>query len=547
MFLDTNTDLEFIQINDYPLHVQFSSINHYKPPTARHLYTHTRPSRGLSLDISNMLVLHDPATLEHKTKELLGSKIVDAYESPERIEAILTALATALHHQVRHVLSKESSQAWQEQVCQILQTSHNDDYLFHLKSAYDDWVKEGLIEEDEHVLPECFLIPTTHSRGRRPGPPSDPFARAGYYAFDMSSGLSKGSWTSIVASANLAIHAANELVRPDLDDTSRAPSVLALCRPPGHHCNTYMAGGYCYINNVVVAIDTLRDRIGKIENARLGAEKAQFAAADAKIAILDVDFHHGNGTQDAYYNSDSVLYLSIHGKGEYPYYSGGEDEIGAGGAGHGFNCNFPLASGSSFQEYKVVLDEALGELAHFKPDYLFISLGFDTFHLDPLGKFDIDTDDYFEMAKAIRSASGVKNVPCAILLEGGYVIEHLGANMLSFLGGWETAEEASAMTPRATEKGKGKAPARPLSPIVEKPITEGIESGWSSLASSDTNATAHNQPLGVVEGDPTPGCIQTGAEFMGQIEARTNVPEPEGPPAPSATPVHGGSNEHKQE
>lgn len=129
-----------------------------------------------------------------------------------------------------------------------------------------------------------------------------------------------------------------------------------------------------------------------------------------------------------------MFYASIHGQDEFPYYTGFPDEIGKGEA-TGMNLNLPLPKGSSFEDYRANLDGALTALSRFGPDFLVVSLGFDTFRLDPLGCFDIDTEDYETMARDVRGK--LPDLPAVILLEGGYSIEHLGPNLLSFLAGWE--------------------------------------------------------------------------------------------------------------
>jgi acetoin utilization deacetylase AcuC-like enzyme len=227
-------------------------------------------------------------------------------------------------------------------------------------------------------------------------------------------------------------------VKSPFDDLNRrvldgGKTVVSLCRPPGHHCDTKMSGGYCYVNNAVVAVHA----INYLHNLASNKNSEEAPQLDVpKIAILDIDFHHGNGTQDYFYNSDKVLYTSIHGQDEYPYYSGHVIETGA-GAGDGFNFNFPLPPRSSASKYLKTLDLALAEIKKFDPKYLVASLGFDTFHLDPLGGFNLDTSDYETIAKRIRSELG--GIPCLILLEGGYVIDRLGENLLSFLKGWGKA------------------------------------------------------------------------------------------------------------
>ncbi|EXJ83425.1 hypothetical protein A1O1_07048 [Capronia coronata CBS 617.96] len=364
-----------------------------------------------------LAILFDPDTLLHKTIELLGSKLIPALESPERLEAILKALRISEYDirtvQDDSVRGKERI----ERVLNLISETHNYGYLQHLREVHDDWVSAGLIDKDGHVLPECFWLPT--STGKPMRPPKDPFARAGYYAFDMSSDIMSESYQAIVGSANLACEGADMLSGFSLEGSgSDVDTVLALCRPPGHHCDGRRAGGYCYINNAALAVSTWRA-----------------AHPDAPVGILDIDFHHGNGTQEIFYADPRVLYVSIHGEDEFPYYTGAEDERGV-GDGTGMNINYPLKVGSSVDEYMEKLEFALQHLVAYQAGFLIVSLGFDTYHSDPLGSFQIHTEDYATIAAAIRHK--LKDVPALILLEGGYVIEHLGANMLSFLKGWKS-------------------------------------------------------------------------------------------------------------
>jgi acetoin utilization deacetylase AcuC-like enzyme len=338
-------------------------------------------------------------------------------ESPERITAILETLSKSSFHEVNEFGLGNCSSDLNDSFLNILKTSHDAGYLVHLQTAHSEWVANHLVEEDESILPESFRLPAQASASRKDEPPKDVFARMGYYAFDMSSGLTKDSWKSIEASAFLAFRAAFEITRKDSDINA-----LALCRPPGHHCNTKMAGGYCYVNNAVIAVDALRHFAGK--------------GPTIPVAILDIDYHHGNGTQDHFYSDSTVLYTSIHGEDEYPYYSGFADEHGE-GAGEGFNLNLPLAKDSYVSQYLLELSTAIIRITQFAPEFLVISLGFDTYFKDPLGSFKIRTKDYWSIAHTIRNESRLKNIPTVILLEGGYVIEDLGANMEAFLDGWE--------------------------------------------------------------------------------------------------------------
>lgn len=355
-----------------------------------------------------MIVLHDPDTLLHETVELLGAKVRPALESPIRIQAIVQAIQKS-HHDLRQPATPSDGDI--RRLIDLVCLTHKPDYIEHLQTAHKEWVSAGLIESDESILPECFVF--TNGARSVPQRPLDIYARAGYYAFDMSSGITNKTFQSTVASANLSLQAVEILTQPD----ENADTVLALCRPPGHHCDGQRAGGYCYINNAALAVSVWREH-----------------HADARIGILDIDFHHGNGTQEIFYDDPRVLYVSIHGEHEFPYYTGAAEEQGA-GHGVGANINLPLKPGSSFQEYLEQLEKALDGLKKFGTCFLLVSLGFDTFHLDPLGSFQIETESYSVIAQTIRRS--LAHIPAVILFEGGYVIEHLGSNMLAFLEGWE--------------------------------------------------------------------------------------------------------------
>ena len=386
-----------------------------------------------------MLVLHDTDTLAHRTVELLGAKIIPALESPERITKILEALKNSYHTVYRLSIEFHETEEDRSSVRSALLRDHDQGYVGHLLTAHQLWVSAGLITKDESILPECFHFSHRgQPQGLPPIKPKDIYALAGYYAFDMSTGIMKDTYRSTVASAHLAscgvdlAMAAGSGGSPSLvigvahfnssDDpamivAARSRDVLALCRPPGHHCDTKRAGGYCYANNAVVAV-------GRFLQLWPGR----------RVAILDIDFHHGNGTQEYFYDRRDVLYVSIHGQDEYPYYTGTESETGI-GQGEGYNLNLPLPPRSLANAYMEKLATALARIETFQPDLLIVSLGFDTYRLDPLGGFDIDTEDYTSIASQIRGR--LSGMPALILLEGGYVLDDLGKNLLAFLSGWE--------------------------------------------------------------------------------------------------------------
>jgi len=404
-----------------------------------------------------MLVLYHPDCLFHRTVELLGGKVIPALESPERLESIVKALKEDGTHELRiepfspWSIDDDLGHTEEDLIKWILKDTHEAGYLKHLQTVHRRWVADGLIDDTEHVLPECFRVPSKAGgipKSTKPPfaspPPKDIYAQSGYYTFDMSTGIAKDTWTSVLASANLAARAASYISSNTTapGDPQRAhKDVLALCRPPGHHCTTAMAGGYCYVNNAVVSIEALA-RLQRATHARTqrstSAEAERSAeGASPRVAILDLDFHHGNGTQDVYYADTAVLYVSIHGADEYPYYTGFESECGE-GPGRGYTLNLPLRTDASFDEYKEKLGVAVAKLVEFAPDFLLVSLGFDTFRLDPIGKFDIDIPDYETMARTVRATPPLRDVPSIILLEGGYTVDKLGECMLSFLKGWES-------------------------------------------------------------------------------------------------------------
>lgn len=190
--------------------------------------------------------------------------------------------------------------------------------------------------------------------------------------------------------------------------------VYSLCRPPGHHAEYKSMGGYCYFNNAAIA--------------------ATYLTTHGNVAILDIDFHHGNGTQNAFYERSDVLYVSIHGDPNlvYPYGSGFEAESGD-GAGFGLTINYPLALNTTDGVYSKILGQALDNIQKFKPKFLIVSAGFDTFKDDPIGGFRLTIPYYKVIGKKIAALS----LPTLIIQEGGYNLSLLGNLAYSFLQGFE--------------------------------------------------------------------------------------------------------------
>ena len=221
---------------------------------------------------------------------------------------------------------------------------------------------------------------------------------------DLSACIVEATYAAALASANCALSAAQAI-------SNGEHSAFALCRPPGHHAGKDYAGGYCFINNAAVA--------------------ANWLSAKGKVALLDVDYHCGNGTQDIFYERADVLTISIHADPnvEYPYYWGYADETGT-GAGLGYHKNFPLEKGADNTRYLSALEEALSLVREFDPKYLVVSAGMDIYTDDPLGTIKVTTAGIREIGKRIASLG----LPTLILMEGGYNNEALGRNMINFLG-----------------------------------------------------------------------------------------------------------------
>jgi acetoin utilization deacetylase AcuC-like enzyme len=195
-----------------------------------------------------------------------------------------------------------------------------------------------------------------------------------------------------------------------------AHSAFALCRPPGHHAAGELMGGYCYLNNAAIAAQAFLDQ-GK-----------------QRVAILDVDYHHGNGTQDIFYARGDVLFASIHGDPaeEFPFFLGYSDERGI-GAGEGYNFNYPLAMGSPWEVWSAALDQACQRIAEFDAEVIVVSLGVDTFKDDPISQFKLDSPDYLAMGKRIAALGK----PALFVMEGGYAVEAIGVNAVNVLEGFE--------------------------------------------------------------------------------------------------------------
>ena len=274
---------------------------------------------------------------------------------------------------------------------------HDKDYIDFLASAWTDW----LASEPKD---SSTLIPAAFALRRQPQVPKSLLGRAGYYIMDLSACIVEGTYQAALASANCALSAASSVVKGQ-------SSAFGLCRPPGHHAGRDYAGGYCFINNAAVA--------------------ANWLSTKGRVAVLDIDYHCGNGTQDIFYARNDVFTISIHADPdfEYPHFIGFADEHGRDG-GLGCHQNFPLPKGTDDAAYLATLNKALELIREFEPTYLVVSAGMDIYAADPLGTIKVTTDGIGEIGKRIASLG----LPTVVVMEGGYANEMLGTNVLRFLG-----------------------------------------------------------------------------------------------------------------
>lgn len=283
---------------------------------------------------------------------------------------------------------------------------HDPDFVDYLERVC------AKLEENETIYPYVFPI---RLRDRKP---VDEEVQAGYYCIDTFTPLTRNAYVAARAAVDCALSGA-ELVR------NGEHLVYSICRPPGHHAERRVYGGFCYFNNAAIAANTM--------------------SADGRVAVLDIDFHHGNGTQDVFSERSDVLTVSIHGdpRDAYPYFAGFADERGE-GAGEGYNHNFPLPDGVGDEEYLSTLFEALAVIERFQPRYLVVSLGLDIAKGDPTGAFTISARGFERIGGAIAGLG----LPILAVQEGGYDTRVLGRNAARILRGLQHGIYERRLSPR---------------------------------------------------------------------------------------------------
>jgi acetoin utilization deacetylase AcuC-like enzyme len=344
--------------------------------------------------------------------EFLDGALVPVYESPARITIIRAALERAT---LGPILPPRAFGI------EYIRAVHSDDYLDYLERIYDRWVAAG--GAPTSVMPGTLAV---RWMGRRC---DHPVAAPGYYCFDMSAPIVAGTNTAARAAADSALTGAALLL-----EGQRV--VYALCRPPGHHAGRDMCGGYCYLNNAAIAAQYLLQVASCKSQVAAPDEPATCDLRPVTVAILDIDYHHGNGTQQIFYERGDVLFVSIHADParQYPYFAGYADERGT-GDGLGANLNIPLEAGVTDERYLAALDEALATVRAFDPCFLVVSAGFDTFGGDPIADFALSSAAYPRIGQRIATLG----VLTLIVQEGGYAVDALGENVVGLLRGFESA------------------------------------------------------------------------------------------------------------
>lgn len=346
-------------------------------------------------------VIRSDAHLAHTGLiELSGGCEIPCWESPERALAIEAAL-----RETGGFAFEEPNQHGRDPILAV----HDPDLVEVFEHAWTDALAAGATDGSRPLIPDTYLLAPYRGAMTLGGLPSAAHHRLGAYLFDTATPIVAGTWGAALVAVDVALTAAERMV-------GGAPLAYALCRPPGHHAARGMLGGYCYFNNAAITAEWLR---------REGGAR--------RVAILDIDYHHGNGTQQIFWERGDVLYLSVHADPAraYPYFSGYASETGA-GDGAGMTRNWPLATATGLDGYATALAEALHMIASFEADApLVISAGFDTFERDPIGDLALRTTDYREIGRMI-SALGM---PTLVLQEGGYAVDALGANTVALLTG----------------------------------------------------------------------------------------------------------------
>jgi len=334
-------------------------------------------------------------------QEMFRGRLVPCHEVPDRLDFVLAELRRRpLGELLEPALGDDETDA-------AIARVHAPRYIGFLAGAWEEWVAMDTANAQRDALPSVWPLPSPHGF-RTDVLPLNFAARLGLFAFDSGTPLMAGTWTAARMGAACAVEAARAVLAGDR-------AAFALTRPPGHHAGPDYFGGYCFLNNAAIAAQALRD------------------AGMARVAVLDIDYHHGNGTQTIFYERPDVLTVSIHGdpRTEYPFFLGHADERGA-GAGEGCNLNLPLPRGTGFVAWCQAFDQALEAVDRFGAQALVVPMGLDTFEGDPIAGFRLRSEDYDTVGRLLA----VAGLPTVFTFEGGYAVAQVGTNAVNLLEGF---------------------------------------------------------------------------------------------------------------
>jgi acetoin utilization deacetylase AcuC-like enzyme len=345
---------------------------------------------------AGMRAYYDPAQAAHDPQQFMRyGRIVTPKDLPERTERLLQSL--------RHLGIPTIAPDGDDDGARL--AVHTEGFVRYLETAWERW--QALPDHGPEVWPNTFPYWSGRPEERaRPDCPAEHIvAQTGWYLGDLSVSMGPETWRSVRASANSAVTAAAAVAA----DRGVA---YALCRPSGHHARTDRASGFCFLNNTAIAAERMRSTFDR-------------------VAILDVDAHHGDGTQQIFYSRPDVLTISIHADpaNYYPFFTGYADERGH-GAGEGFNVNLPLEHGSTADAMFAAVDRAIGVIDGFRADALVVALGFDAHARDPIGVLKLESGDFAGIASRVRALG----LPTLVVQEGGYAIDAIGDCLTAFLG-----------------------------------------------------------------------------------------------------------------
>lgn len=327
--------------------------------------------------------------------ELSGGQFVTPFERPSRVEYVLNRLR---ERGLTDIVKPDAVDM------KPVQALLDPGYLRFLETVWDAWKAEGMAGE--------VIAANVPARGMHMDRiPDNIDGKVGYYCHASETAMTQGTWAAALSSVACAQSAQRHVA-------AGADAAFALCRPPGHHATSDQYGGYCFINNAAVTAQMFRDD------------------GVAKVAILDIDFHHGNGTQSLFYDRADVMFASLHGAPQeaYPYYLGYADETGK-GEGVGTNLNYPMSAGTSYEVWSAALDDAIQKITEWGAEALVVSLGVDAYKEDPISFFKLESDDFTDAGRRI----GRMKLPTVFCMEGGYAVEAVGVNTVNVLEGFKDA------------------------------------------------------------------------------------------------------------